>query len=125
MLLLDALGIRTWEELRRFGRRRGAMRRAKSRARKLDCGGWSDFKIVNAIAQYSEPDWNGLPRNVTPARVEHREPVMTCRNCGGSLLGDGFTVVLHCENAEEADCQYREPDAAPVHCRADSSQGEE
>lgn len=23
-----------------------------------------------------------------------------CPKCGGRLLGDGFTVVLHCENAE-------------------------
>lgn len=38
----------------------------------------------------------------------------TCSNCGGEILGDGYTVVLHCENAEIPDCT--EPDANTVLC---------
>lgn len=37
----------------------------------------------------------------------------TCPNCGGPLLGDGYTVVLHCEFAEIRD---QEPDADPIYC---------
>lgn len=41
---------------------------------------------------------------------------MTCSKCGGDMLGDGYTVVKHCEYAEEDDYKYREPDAWPVEC---------
>lgn len=37
-----------------------------------------------------------------------------CPICGGEMLGDGFTLVLHCENVEDLDCI--EPDAQPVYC---------
>jgi|LSQX01.2.fsa_nt_gb uncharacterized protein (DUF983 family) len=37
-----------------------------------------------------------------------------CPNCGGTLLGDGFTVVLHCENAELP--MDVEPDSDVVLC---------
>lgn len=40
---------------------------------------------------------------------------MACPNCGGSIIGDGYTVVLHCENAEDLD--MKEPDADIVLCR--------
>lgn len=36
-----------------------------------------------------------------------------CETCGGDLIGDGYTVVLHCP---DADAEYFEPDAAPVYC---------
>lgn len=39
----------------------------------------------------------------------------TCPRCGGSILGDGYTVVLHCENAVDVDLV--EPDADIVLCR--------
>lgn len=36
-----------------------------------------------------------------------------CPNCGGLLLGDGFTTVIHCENADSFGV---EPDAEIVLC---------
>ena len=39
-----------------------------------------------------------------------------CSKCGGALLGDGYTQVLHCEFADEEDYLYVEPDAPPVLC---------
>ena len=41
---------------------------------------------------------------------------MICNNCGGSVIGDGVTTVLHCENANEADYAHLEPDANFVQC---------
>ena len=38
---------------------------------------------------------------------------MYCHNCGERMIGDGYSVVLHCPNAEVYDV---EPDANPVHC---------
>ena len=38
---------------------------------------------------------------------------MSCKNCGGDMIGDGYTVVLHCEYAE---VDTLEPDAGPVYC---------
>jgi len=39
---------------------------------------------------------------------------MTCPICGGKILGDGYTTVLHCENADPA--LDVEPDAAVIYC---------
>lgn len=33
------------------------------------------------------------------------------------LLGDGFSTVLHCENADDRDLELVESDAGPVLCR--------
>ena len=41
----------------------------------------------------------------------------TCSVCGGDLLGDGYTSVVHCENAEVGDDV--EIDADVVECDAD------
>ena len=41
---------------------------------------------------------------------------MVCNNCGGSIIGDGVTAVLRCENANEADYAHLEPDANLVEC---------
>lgn len=41
---------------------------------------------------------------------------MQCKNCGGSMIGDGYTVVLHCENAEESEYEFNAPDEGPVYC---------
>lgn len=40
---------------------------------------------------------------------------MPCPNCGGSLIGDGYTIVVHCENADIENNCY-EPDAGPIYC---------
>lgn len=39
-----------------------------------------------------------------------------CKNCGGTMEGDGYTKVFHCEFADEEDYVYCEPDASPVYC---------
>lgn len=43
-------------------------------------------------------------------------PELTCPYCGGTVLGDGFTTPLHCENADEASYQDKEPDANVTYC---------
>ena len=41
--------------------------------------------------------------------------VMNCPICGGDIIGDGITMVKHCENAEVPfDI---EPDAATIVCQ--------
>ena len=39
-----------------------------------------------------------------------------CKDCGGTMIGDGHTMVLHCEFAEEKLYCDKEPDAGPVYC---------
>ncbi len=39
-----------------------------------------------------------------------------CNQCGGEMIGDGYTLVMHCEYADEEDYWYHECDAAPVEC---------
>jgi len=48
-------------------------------------------------------------------RIANQETRHGCPSCGGTMVGDGHTMVLHCENAE-ADISTMEPDAAPVYC---------
>lgn len=38
---------------------------------------------------------------------------MPCPNCGGALVGDGYTVTVHCERVTLTSS---EPDASPVYC---------
>lgn len=38
-----------------------------------------------------------------------------CPNCGGAMIGDGYTSVRHCENAEDLDASA-EADSGPIHC---------
>lgn len=40
-----------------------------------------------------------------------------CPVCGGTIIGDGFTSVYHCENADSEDTECVEPDASVVLCR--------
>lgn len=42
---------------------------------------------------------------------------MNCIKCGGDMVGDGYTLVDHCEYADEADYEFHEPDAGPVYCK--------
>ncbi len=44
---------------------------------------------------------------------------MTCPNCGGTMIGDGYTSVRHCENVDVPE--DLEPDAPPVYCPASQS----
>jgi len=42
---------------------------------------------------------------------------MTCPNCGGDIIGDSYTIVLHCENAEDDRIFESEPDAPVILCK--------
>jgi len=39
-----------------------------------------------------------------------------CPHCGGDLIGDGYTTVVHCELADENEVACAEPDANPIWC---------
>ena len=39
---------------------------------------------------------------------------MQCIKCGGDMIGDDYTMVLHCEYVE--DISGYEPDAGPIYC---------
>ena len=39
---------------------------------------------------------------------------MSCVNCGGSMIGDGYTSVESCEFA--FDTEYLTPDSGPIYC---------
>ncbi len=41
---------------------------------------------------------------------------MICKNCGGDMIGDGHTSVIHCEYVEEDEYCFHEPDADPIYC---------
>jgi hypothetical protein len=43
-----------------------------------------------------------------------------CPNCGGSMVGDGYTMYRHCENLEHT-YQDREPDSPPIFCQSPMS----
>lgn len=44
---------------------------------------------------------------------------MTCNQCGGSMIGDGNTEPMRCENANQEDWDYLEPDSNPVECNGE------
>ena len=46
---------------------------------------------------------------------------MSCPKCGGDLIGDGYTVVIHCEYADESKYEYHEPDSDPIYCDFEES----
>ena len=46
----------------------------------------------------------------------------TCNDCGGEMIGDGYTMVLHCEYAEDDTYWYNAPDDGPVYCGLDCDQ---
>lgn len=43
---------------------------------------------------------------------------MCCKDCGGTMVGDGVTQVLQCEFADQdkMDEACYEPDAGPIFC---------
>ena len=40
---------------------------------------------------------------------------MSCINCGGTMVGDGYTSVIHCEFVD-GDVSDRTPDSGPIYC---------
>lgn len=41
---------------------------------------------------------------------------MPCPNCGGTLIGDGYHEVVHCEYAACEAYWNVEPDGGPIFC---------
>jgi hypothetical protein len=39
---------------------------------------------------------------------------MCCDKCGGTMCGDGYTSVLHCEHVDPP--MDAEPDSGPLYC---------
>ena len=46
---------------------------------------------------------------------------MKCKNCGGDMIGDGVSLVLHCERVDADIIWELEPDAEPVYCNNEDS----
>lgn len=40
----------------------------------------------------------------------------SCPRCGGALIGDGYSSVIHCEFADDDQLNSVEPDANPIYC---------
>lgn len=45
----------------------------------------------------------------------------TCPNCGGTILGDGYTTPLHCENVD-ITLSSNEPDCKSIYCTGDNDE---
>lgn len=42
---------------------------------------------------------------------------MNCKECGGDMVGDGYTSVMYCENVyESVETDFMAPDEGPVYC---------
>lgn len=54
-----------------------------------------------------EVNYLGLNKKLQPYR-----PI--CRDCGGNIVGDGYTSVMRCENYD-GDTDVA-PDSGPLHC---------
>jgi hypothetical protein len=39
-----------------------------------------------------------------------------CPRCGGTMIGDGYKSVRHCENSTEESYFYADPDRGPIYC---------
>jgi len=46
----------------------------------------------------------------------------SCPNCGGRLVGDGYTLVIHCETIDPPSDV--EVDARPIYCEFQDPSGE-
>ena len=44
---------------------------------------------------------------------------MCCSKCGGELIGDGYSTVIHCEFADPETYMYCAPDEGPILCDFD------
>ena len=73
---------------------------------------------------YGSPEWdNTRDRSEVTCRscircMNKRTQMDCCPVCGGKLIGDGYTTVVHCENV---DMPFDiEPDANPVFCEEEN-----
>ena len=46
-----------------------------------------------------------------------------CKNCGGDMIGDGYTSVIHCEYADHELIDLCEPDCSPIFCDFKEDEG--
>lgn len=44
---------------------------------------------------------------------------MICKICGEDMVGDGYTLPLHCINRSERDWWYEAPDSGPYYCEGE------
>jgi|694.fasta_scaffold91828_2 hypothetical protein len=79
-----------------------------------DAGGVMDHmaSLIDALAPeheaLAEPSW---PKPQPPIRLDRAK----CPHCGGSMLGDGYTTVMHCERVDISSV-CAEPDSAHIFC---------
>lgn len=75
-----------------------------------------------ALCAQTGADYVKLPKTlpyvpVTGTQIRHRlSGTDTCPNCGGTMVGDGYTLARHCEHIEAPE--GAEPDSGPWHCQA-------
>jgi hypothetical protein len=77
-----------------------------------ECGGVMDHmaNIIDAIGHALNDNEPGDREPHFPSNVSS-----TCPHCGGKMLGDGCTTVMHCESVDTTTLTV-EPDSAPIFC---------
>lgn len=77
-----------------------------------ECGGVMDHlaNIIDAIGHALQDNEPGDREPYFPSHVSS-----TCPNCGGELMGNGVTEVLHCERVSVLDLNVP-VDSDPVFC---------
>lgn len=66
---------------------------------------------LSRIVHITSPDYEEW-RDIVAKRL----PNYSCPNCGGNLVGDGYTVVQHCENVDITGMGI-EADADTIYCK--------
>lgn len=79
-------------------------------------------RVVNSIDPHSVLS-AGIKSHIGAAMVAERlnrnKPMShrsCCTDCGEDMVGDGYTVVMRCPNADDEDFQSRAPDDGPFYC---------
>jgi hypothetical protein len=78
-----------------------------------NAGGVMDHmaSLIDALA----PEHEALAEPSWPNRMRVAKADPTCPHCGGSMLGDGYTTVMHCERVDISSV-CAEPDSTPILC---------
>ena len=79
-------------------------------------------KYEKKAAEYDNPftDWVNLEIAEAKAKLG-REEIRDCVNCGGAIIGDGHTLVKHCEFVDIPPDV--EPDAPIMYCKEETDEG--